>query len=117
VINVAPAGSVLVDGWVDKPGSYPITRGLTVRGALAAAGGHVFAADQRRVSVKRVLPAGEDRSFTVDLEAIAKGMQPDVPVTDGDVIRLPASYARLVPYSVWTVAKEMVHIGGSVPLF
>ena len=30
-------GSVLVEGWVDKPGSYPVTRGLTVSGAIVAA--------------------------------------------------------------------------------
>ena len=29
VITVPPAGNVLIDGWVDKPGSYPVTRGLT----------------------------------------------------------------------------------------
>ncbi len=93
VINLPLAGSVLVDGWVEKPGAYPITRGLTVSGAVAAAGGHSFPANQRRAEVRRVLANGEDRSFTVDLEAVTKGEAPDVPVTDGDVVRLPTSYA------------------------
>jgi polysaccharide export outer membrane protein len=115
VISVAPAGSVLVDGWVDRPGSYPITRGLTVSGAVAAAGGQLFAADRRHVSVKRV--GGTERSFTVDLEAISTGRAADVPITDGDVIHLPASAARLVPYAAWTLVREMIHVGGSVALF
>src|SRR5262249_31933921 len=83
VITLRPAGSVLVDGWVDKPGSYPVTRGLTLSGAVAAAGGHHFAADRQNVSVKRVLAGGQQQSFTVDLDAIASGRAPDVPITDG----------------------------------
>ena len=117
VVSVAPAGSVLVDGWVEKPGSYPVTRGLTVSGALAAAGGQVFAADRRRATVKRVLGPGEDRSFTVDLDAVAHGVAADPPVVDGDVIRLPVSASRVVPWGMWTVAREMVHVGGNVLLF
>jgi len=117
VVSIAPAGSVLVDGWVEKPGSYPISRGLTVRGALAAAGGHSFPADRRHVAVKRVLASGEDRSFLIDIEAVAEGLVPDVPVTDGDVIRLSASPGRLVPWGVWSAARELVHVGGSIPLF
>ena len=117
VISVAPAGSVLVDGWVDKPGAYPVTRGLTLTGAVAAAGGHVFAADRHHVTVKRSLGAGEQQLFMVDLQAIAEGMAADFPLTDGDVIRLPASSIRLVPWGVWNVAKEIVHVGGSVLLF
>jgi len=117
VLNVAPAGSVLVDGWVDKPGSYQVTRGLTVSGAVAAAGGAVFAADKHRVVVKRVLWSGDDGLFTVDLDAVAHGLAPDVPVADGDIVRLPASRLRVIPWGVWTIAREMVHIGGNVLLF
>jgi protein involved in polysaccharide export with SLBB domain len=117
VITVAPAGSVLVDGWVQKPGSYPVTRGLTLSGAVAAAGGHLFPADRRHATVKRVLGQGEQRHFSVDLDAIAEGRAPDFPITDGDVVRVPADAARLIPWALWAVAKEMVHVGGSVLLF
>ena len=117
VISIGPAGSVQVDGWVEKPGSYSVTRGLTVSGAVAAAGGAVFAANRRQAIVKRAFTGGEDRFFVVDLDAVAKGLAPDMPVTDGDVVRLPASFGRLVPYAAWTVAREMVHVGGNVLLF
>jgi len=117
VITVSPAGSVLVDGWVQKPGSYPVTRGLTLSGALAAAGGDLFPADRRHATVKRVLGPGEERSFTVDLEAVADGRAGDVPITDGDVVRVPASMIRLVPWGVYSLAKGLVYVGGSVPLF
>ena len=117
VITVSPAGSVLVDGWVDKPGSYPVTRGLTLSGAIAAAGGNLFPADRHHATVKRVLGPGEEHSFTVDLEAIAEGRSPDVPITDGDVVRVPSAGARLVPWGVWTVARDLVRVGGNVLLF
>ena len=117
VINVPPAGSVMVDGWVQKPGSYPLTRSLTLSGAVTAAGGHVFAADRHRVTLKRVLAPGEERNFDVDLAAISEGRAPDPPVTDGDVVRLPASPVRVVPWGMWTVAKELVRVGGNVLLF
>ena len=117
VISLRPAGSVLVDGWVDKPGSYPVTRGLTLTGAVAAAGGHIFAADRHHATVKRVLGGGEQRAITVDLDAVARGEAADIPITDGDVVRLPASAGRMIPYGMWTVAREIVHVGGNVLLF
>jgi protein involved in polysaccharide export with SLBB domain len=117
VITVRAAGSVTVDGWVDKPGSYPITRGLTLGGVIAAAGGPLFPADRSRTSVRRVTASGEEVSFDVDLAAVSAGSAMDMPITDGDVVHVPAAPERLVPWSVWTVAREMVHVGGSVLLF
>jgi len=117
VLNVAPAGNVLVDGWVEHPGSYQVTRGLTLGGAIAAAGGNQFSADRQHTVVRRVLASGGSRTFEVDLEAIADGRLPDVPIADGDVVYVPASVARVVPWGMWTVAREMIHVGGSVLLF
>jgi polysaccharide export outer membrane protein len=116
-ISMGAAGTVTVDGWVDKPGAYPVTRGLTVAGVIAAAGGHLFPADRSKTSIRRVGAAGETRSFDVDLAAVAAGTADDVPITDGDVVHVPPDPTRLVPRSVWTVAREMVQVGGNVLLF
>jgi polysaccharide export outer membrane protein len=116
-INLPPAGSVLINGWVDKPGSYPVTRGLTVGGAIAAAGGQLFPADRRHTTVTRVVPGGGQRLITVDLDAVAAGRVLDIPVSDGDVVQVPAVTARMLTWGLWTLAREMVHIGGSVLLF
>lgn len=116
VISVSPAGNVMVDGWVEKPGSYPATRGLTVSGAVAAAGGTQFAAD-RVATVKRGLGAEDARFYRVDLAAVARGETPDLPLADGDVVHLAASPTRVVPWGLWILAREMIHIGGSVALF
>jgi polysaccharide biosynthesis/export protein len=115
-VSIAPAGNVQVDGWVGKPGSYPVTRGLTLTGAVAAAGGPLFAADQHRATLKRAR-GGDAESFTVDLDAVARGESADLAVADGDVVRLPYSTARVVPWAVWSTVKEMVRVGGNVLLF
>lgn len=117
VISVAPAGQVLVDGWVEKPGAYAVTRGLTLAGAVAAAGGAQFAADQRHVLVKRTLSPSEQYTFTVDLRATSHGENLDFPLIDGDVVRVPVSVGRVVPWGFWVLAREVVHIGGSVAFF
>src|SRR5262249_3759 len=64
VVTVVPAGSVLVDGWVDKPGSYPVTRGLTVTGAVAAAGGAAFRPARRSGPLEGGLAGGGGAELT-----------------------------------------------------
>jgi polysaccharide biosynthesis/export protein len=117
VVRVSPAGNVLVDGWVAKPGAYSVSTGLSVTGAVAAAGGALFPADRHRVQLTRRLGSGEQREFIVDLERVASGDEGDLAVSDGDVIRLDAQPSRLVPWSVWTTVKEVVRVGGNVLLF
>jgi protein involved in polysaccharide export with SLBB domain len=114
VISIAPAGNVTVQGWVDKPGSYPVTRGLSLAGAVAAAGGPQFAADVHHATVRR---AGDNQPVTYDLDAIGAGRAPDVVVTDGDVVRVPASTLRVVPWGLWTAARDLFRLGGDVLLF
>src|SRR2546430_11480790 len=89
VTPVPPAGSVLVDGWVQKPGSYPVTRGLTLSGAIAAAGGDMFAPDRPPPAVKRTLGPGEERPFTVDLAAGPRGRTAGRPITHADLRAVP----------------------------
>jgi hypothetical protein len=63
VIMVPGAGEVLIEGWVEKPGSYKVTPGLTVLGAVAAAGGSMFAADTGSVTVIRTDKDGKKMFF------------------------------------------------------
>jgi len=114
LVTLAPAGSVLVDGWVDHPGAYPVTRGLTVSGAVAAAGGQLFPADGRRATVERRV--GEERLVAVDLTAISEGKAADLPISDGDVVRLPASPVRVVPWGVWEAIRSLIRFGGTALL-
>ena len=114
VISLAPAGSAQVDGWVERPGSYPLTRNYTLSGAIAAAGGTNFAADLSRVAVKRALAPGQQRSFTIDLAAVNEGRVVDVPIIDGDVVYAPVSPVRVVPWGIWTFITTVFRFGASV---
>lgn len=117
VVSISPAGNVLVDGWVEKPGAYPVTRGLTLAGAIAAAGGNHFAADRQQAVVKRSVGPNEQKMYVVDLDAVANGTAPDMPLADGDVVSVPPSTSRLIPWGMWKVTTGMVAIGASIPIF
>ncbi len=116
VISVSPAGNVTVQGWVDKPGAYPITRGLSLSGAVAAAGGPTFAADRRHATLRHALATGEQR-VSADLVAISKGETPDIAVSDGDVVEVPVSVARVVPWGAWQAISALFRVGGSIAVF
>lgn len=79
VINFRP---VYVLGEVNKPGEYPYTQGLTIRGAVAKADGFTYRANEKRVFLKRAGEAGEQ----------VYPMTADLPVLPGDTIRFGERY-------------------------
>ncbi len=114
VIMVPGGGEVLVGGWVEKPASYKITPGLTVLGAVAAAGGPHFAADTNSVKVIRTGKEGEKIFFLADLEKIKHGESSDIPVQEGDVIEVSSSTSKLVPYGLYHFFSSVFHVGAVV---
>lgn len=111
VIMVSGSGEVLVAGWVEKPASYKITPGLTLLGAIQAAGGPHFAADQHTVKVIRSGKDGDKRFFQADLDQIKNGQSRDVAVQDGDVIEVASSTAKLVPYGFYNFVTKIFNAG------
>jgi len=116
VVNVSPAGNVQVSGWVEKPGAYPVTRNLTASGAVAAAGGESFAGSPGRTRIARVLGPDEHRNFTIDLNAVSSGREADIPIVDGDVVYVPLSPVRAVPWVVYNLASAVLRFGATVPV-
>ena len=114
VIMVPPGGEVLVEGWVEKPGSYKITPGLTLLGSVAAAGGAHFAADTGAVELIRTKKDGSKVSFTADLEKIKRGESQDLPVQEGDIIAMPSSPMKLGPYGMYSLISGMFRVGATV---
>jgi polysaccharide biosynthesis/export protein len=114
VIMVPGAGEVLVQGWIQKPGSYKITPGLTILGAVAAAGGPMYAADTNSVKIIRTGRQGQKVTLSADLESLKRGEQPDIPVQEGDVIELGGNGPRMALYGVYTFFTNMMHVGASV---
>src|SRR5215813_281314 len=111
VIIVPTSGEVLVEGWVKSPASYKISPGMTVLGAVAAAGGVLFAADTGTVQVLRTGREGEKILLPVDLEKIKRGESPDIPIEAGDVIEVEYSSLKLVPYGVYSAITQLIRFG------
>jgi polysaccharide biosynthesis/export protein len=117
VIIVPGAGETLVKGWVAKPGSYKITSGLTVLGAITAAGGPHFAADTASIKIIRTQKGGGKIFFATDLQKIERGETLDMPVRDGDIIDVAASTTKLVPYGFYSVINGFIRPQATVPLY
>jgi polysaccharide export outer membrane protein len=111
VIMVPGTGDVLVEGWVEKPGSYTITPGLTAVGAVAAAGGAMFVANTASVKIIRMGNGGTKTFFLANLDQIKRGEKPDIPVLEGDVIEVSPSALKAVPYGLYTVFTSMFRVG------
>ncbi len=103
VVVVPAAGQVGVYGWVDKPGSFNITPGMTALGAITAAGGAMFSSN---VEVKRTVN-GTRISIPVNLSKVEKGEEPDVPILAGDVVVVRASATGAVPYAAYTLFNKL----------
>jgi len=116
IIMVPGAGEVLVQGWVEKPGAYKISPGLTILGAVAAAGGPSFPADRGSVQLTRTEKSGQKASFTADLDAIRSGAQPDLPLREGDVVDVTSSGPKLVAYGIYRFFTSIMSVGASIPV-
>jgi len=114
VLMVPSGGEVLVEGWVEKPGSYKITPGLTLLGSIVAAGGPHFAADSSAVELIRAKKDGGKLSFVADLEKIKRGEIQDIAVQEGDIIAMPSSPIKIGPYGVYSFITNMVRVGATI---
>jgi len=113
---VVNPGRFLVSGWVDKPGAYDIAPGMTAFGGISAAGGATFPANLSDVVVWRSSPGGGKTRIDVDVNELTAGRGKDVPLQAGDVIHVPASAIKLVPYSGFWVLTNVVRVGAGVTL-
>jgi polysaccharide export outer membrane protein len=83
--------SVVVLGQVAKPGSFPLTPGLTLIQAISLAGGLTAIANDDRVSLTRKVGAST-KTIVLSVDRITEGEAQDVPLQVGDRIYV---YERL----------------------
>jgi protein involved in polysaccharide export with SLBB domain len=100
VLIVPASGSVMVQGWVRTPGAYPITPGMTVLGAVTAAGGQMFSSS---ATLLRGGSGGIKTETPLDLAAIESGKARDFAVQPGDVVLVHRSAVGAVPYFFYTL--------------
>jgi polysaccharide export outer membrane protein len=116
VIMVPGGGQVLVEGWVEKPGAYKVSPGITVAGVVAEAGGPMFPADVNTVKVIRADKNGNRSFIEVDLEKIKRGESTDISLNGGDIVELAGQTSKLIPYGLYKIFTSMINIGASVPI-
>jgi protein involved in polysaccharide export with SLBB domain len=115
VIVVPGGGDVMVVGWVQNPGHFQVGSGLTVLGAIGAAGGPMFAANSSDVHLIRTRRDGSKLVLKIDLEKIKNGQESDLPVRGNDVIDVPYSTVKVGPYVFYQILSKMSVGGPAVP--
>jgi protein involved in polysaccharide export with SLBB domain len=115
VIVVPGGGNAMVVGWVQTPGYFQVGSGLTVLGAIGAAGGPMYAADTKDITLIRSNKDGSKETIPVNLDRVSKGTDPDLPVKANDVIDVPYSGLRIGPYIFYSVISRMGLGGPAIP--
>ena len=115
VLVVPGGGEVMVVGWVKNPSHFAVGSGLTVLGAVGAAGGPMYAADTKEVALIRSEKNGSKLTVALDLDKISRGKAADVPVKANDVIDVPYSGWRIGPYIFYSVVARIGIGGPAIP--
>jgi protein involved in polysaccharide export with SLBB domain len=102
-VIIPAAGEVTVGGWVQNPGAFKITPGMTALSAISAAGGALFS---NSAQVLRTAADGERATTRIKISHIEKGEEADVPVQSGDVVMVDKSVLGAVPYAAYTVLSK-----------
>jgi protein involved in polysaccharide export with SLBB domain len=107
VIVVPGGGNVMVVGWVETPGYFQVGSGLTVLGAIGAAGGPMYAANTKDITLIRSNKDGSKATIPINLDRISTGQASDLPVKANDVIDVPYSNVRIGPYVFYSILSRM----------
>ena len=111
VIVVPNSGNFFVSGWFEHPGTFPLRSGLTLRGAVATAGGFSFPAKRAQVRIYRPGANGETELREVNYQEIEALKAPDVFIHEGDVVEVSASAAKLVPWGTYQFFTKVLSLG------
>src|SRR5260370_38104880 len=84
----------MVQGWVQNPGAFRITPGMTVLGAVTAAGGQLFSSS---AEVLRRGAKGGKTALQVNLARVERREESDLPVCSADVVMVNRPVAGAVP--------------------
>lgn len=85
---------ITVDGWVEKPGVYPVVAGqVSVLQAVAMAGGAQEFGDLGNIALLRKM-GNQTKSYRLDVNAIRNGKMRDPFVRNNDVIIINRSDSR-----------------------
>jgi protein involved in polysaccharide export with SLBB domain len=115
VLIVPGGGDVMVVGWVHQPGRFQVGSGLTVLGAIGAAGGPMYAAKTKSIVLIRTSMHGGKITIPINMDQIAHGQAVDPPVQANDVIDVPYSGLRIGPYIFYSILTRVGISGPIIP--
>jgi len=111
VVQVPAAEEFFVMGYVKKPGAFPYQGSVTVLQAIAIAGGlDAYRASPSVVLIKRESTSGVE-VLQVDVEEIARGEAPDIPILPGDSIEAGRTAGWAIVSDVLESIKGVFGIG------
>jgi len=88
IVTATSTQFFFISGEVKRPGSYPVTGGLTVLKAVSVAGGLSKFGGKSKVEILRKTSDGRTKRIKVDLGDIEGGKKPDVPLESQDIIKV-----------------------------
>jgi polysaccharide biosynthesis/export protein len=107
-VLVPVAGQVMVQGWVQNPGAFNVTPGMTLLGAVSAAGGATFS---WTAELLRGDAHGGKQISEYSLPKLQSGEEQDPSVQSGDVVLVERSAIGAIPYTIFTLFE---HFGSGV---
>jgi len=118
MVVVPEAGKIMVEGEVQKAGSYDLSQQMTLLAALAAAGGITYGAKADEVELVRDLGPDKQARLIVDLQKIGTGEQKDVRLRNGDIVRVPSDAGRRLTQDTFEGLTKLINfgVGGHVNL-
>lgn len=88
IVTATSTRFFFISGEVKRPGSYPITGGLTVLKAVSVAGGLTKFGAKGKVEILRKSNKRGSQRIKVNLGDIENGKKPDVPLEPEDIIKV-----------------------------
>ncbi len=116
MVIVPEAGKIMVEGEVDRSGSYDLNQQTTLLSALASAGGITYSAKTDEVEIIREVSAEKKARLVLDLAKIANGEERDVRLKNGDIVQVPSDSGRRMTRDTFEGLSRIINfgIGGSV---
>lgn len=110
-IVVPEAGSVFIEGAVERPGAYEMRGETNVLKALSMAGGIVFETEKQNIEVYRESLAGEGQVFPIDYDKIRANPADDLVLEEGDIIVVHHSSVKRGFANFWKGISGIFRIG------
>ncbi|MDT8410267.1 MAG: polysaccharide biosynthesis/export family protein [Wenzhouxiangellaceae bacterium] len=112
LVNVPRAGSIFVEGAVERPGVYQQRGATTVLKAITMAGGLSFEAKRNNIAVlRRDAVTGEWKQQVVAMEDIRESPNADITLGDGDIVLVDNGPIKTAWVGMWSGLGRIVMLG------